>query len=553
VGAVAVALSGMGGLSAQGALFDNLWTGTTSTDWNDPTNWSLGRVPVKGGTDQDNALINTTSPRIATISADLAATPNDITLGNGVGSVGQVNHTAGSASTGGGNWLIIGQAGGSGTYNLANTAGSGGTFTGMGLGSGSMTAQGRLYLSGQGGVTNTATTGLLNVRTTGTLTVGNDFSIGAARGTGTMNLDAGTVNIGGWLSIGRDEASNGQPTSGGVGNWNQSGGSVNVTNAGAHLVVALPGTTGNFNLTGGTVASAGEVWFGQGTGGTATANVSGGSVTATNWIAVGRAGGVGTMTISNGGTVAKTGNSGTHIVIGSAGGNGTGVVNVQPGGTLSSDTDIWLGEGARGTVNQSGGLVKALGSLFVRRDTNGVGIYNLTAGVLSVDGAINQNGGTFSFTGGRITRSNAGVITYTGDLTFGNSSAGFKLDNDKTFAVSGVLNVAAGNTFDLTGRTIPAGGGPGSFPLGTDGSIIGTFGPGLTNVLGLNNAAGATFISETQGESAAFNPATQSVFWIQEQGGAVTLKYSVVPEPGAVGMMMLAGIGFLARRRRGAE
>ena len=46
------------------AVQDNVWTGATSTDWNNPANWSLGRVPtaVLG----DNALIDLTSP-LATI------------------------------------------------------------------------------------------------------------------------------------------------------------------------------------------------------------------------------------------------------------------------------------------------------------------------------------------------------------------------------------------------------------------------------------------------------------------------------------------------------
>jgi hypothetical protein len=229
------------------------------------------------------------------------------------------------------------------------------------------------------------------------------------------------------------------------------------------------------------------------------------------------------------------------------------VVNVQPGGTLSSDRDIWIGEGARGTLNQSGGLVKALGDLFVKRDAGGVGTYNMTAGVLSVDGVINQNGGTFSFTGGRITRSNAGVVTYTGNLTVGNNAAGLKLDNNKTFAVSGVFDVTPGITFDLTGQAITSGGGPGFIPLGTDGSIIGTFDPSTTTVLGLTKPAGMTMISESAGESHSFDPSTQSVFWIQEQTGVVTLQYSVVPEPGAIGLLMLGGIGFLARRSRREE
>jgi hypothetical protein len=67
----------------------------------------------------------------------------------------------------------------------------------------------------------------------------------------------------------------------------------------------------------------------------------------------------------------------------------------------------------------------------------------------------------------------------------------------------------------------------------------------------LSNPSGATFISEAQGEGHTF-PASQSVFWIQEAGGAVSLQYSVVPEPGSVTLLALSAVGLLARRRRKA-
>ncbi|RYD37127.1 MAG: hypothetical protein EOP85_17835, partial [Verrucomicrobiaceae bacterium] len=59
---------------------DNIWTGTLSTDWNAPENWSLGRVPAKT-TFNDEAVINTNTGSVATISADLAAGPAGIIVG----------------------------------------------------------------------------------------------------------------------------------------------------------------------------------------------------------------------------------------------------------------------------------------------------------------------------------------------------------------------------------------------------------------------------------------------------------------------------------------
>jgi hypothetical protein len=96
-------------LSAANAQ-DNLWTGSTSTDWNTTGNWSLGNVPTG-----QNAIVDTAPANIATISADISATPNDIVVRGG----GRLDHTAGTAGTGGGSWMFVGQNATAGTYNLA--------------------------------------------------------------------------------------------------------------------------------------------------------------------------------------------------------------------------------------------------------------------------------------------------------------------------------------------------------------------------------------------------------------------------------------------------
>ena len=523
--AVAVALAASPGVAL---AVDNVWTGAVDNNYNNPANWSLGRVPTNANgqpppNDFDDAILNTSTGNVPTISETPSATPRDIIVGVGPGANGVVNHTAGTASTGNGNWMFVGRNGGTGTYNVS--------------GSGSLDVKGRIYVAGHDGA---AATGTLNINTTGTVAAGNDLNLGAAGGTGTVNLTAGNVTVGGWLSVGRDE--NGLN---GTGNFNQSGGSL-VNNG--NTVVALPGTRGNLMQTGGTHTANGELWVGQGPGAVGVATVNAGSMTINNWIAVGREGSTGTLNVGGTGTVNKTG--GGHITIGTGAG-GSGTVNVS-GGTLSTNGDLILGENnatSVGVVNQTGGLVRVTGNLDVQR--TGIGTYSLSGGTLSVNGNIDTAAGTFSFTGGKITRSGDGTVTVNGSLAPGGSAATLDVGSGKTFDVNGAFDVTRGVGFDLTGREIPAAPGTGSFDLGTVDSILGTFGPGSTNVTGLSNPSGATFISEAQGEGNTF-PASQSVFWIQEAGGAVSLRYSVVPEPGSVMLLAMSGLGLLARRRRKA-
>jgi autotransporter-associated beta strand protein/T5SS/PEP-CTERM-associated repeat protein len=456
------------------------------------------------------------------------------------------------------------------------------------LSGGSISAS-RNFIVGQG----TATNGDVSV-TGGSLSVNGETWIGNnGGGNGSLVQSGGAISGNNWFVVGR---------SGATGVYDMTGGTLTKTGSGNVILGDGGSSNGTLNLSGNASVNAqSEFWIGQNTG-VGTMTVAGNSsLTATNWIAVGRANGTGTLNIS-GGTVTKAGPNTSHFIVGSLGGHGT--VN-QTGGTVNTvgSGRIRLGEGTStalwdlsggsvltdglevawaggtnefrirdlgsltagflsisvngtGVVNQSGGTVNVAGTLDVQ-GAGGAGTYNLSGGSLSVDGNIDAVLGTFNFTGGRITRSNSGIITFDGALTTGTGLATLDLDNNKTFDINGAFNKTAGLTLDLTGTSIPAWDGvgvdTGSFTLGTVDSIAGTFGPATDTLAGLSiaNPFGATFISEAAGEGGGFDPNSQSVYWVQESGGNVTLQYSVVPEPGSASLLALAGLAIGLRRRRG--
>ena len=446
----------------------------------------------------------------------------------------------------------------------------------------------RNFVVGQGGSSNgdvTVTGGSLSVN--GETWIGNNGG-----GNGSLVQSGGAVSGNNWFVVGRF---------GSTGVYDMSGGTLTKTGGGNFILGDGGGSNGTLSLSGNAAVNAqGEFWIGQNTGvGTLTLGGNS-SLTATNWIAVGRSGGTGTVNLS-GGTITKAGTNTSHFIVGSLG--GTGTVN-QTGGTINTagagqirlgegtSTALWdlsggtvitdgtfvgwqggtnefrvrnsgllstgfltLGDNGSGVINQSGGTVAVTGNLDVQ-GANGAGTYNLSGGSLSVNGTIDAILGTFSFTGGKVTRSDAGVITFNGNLTTGTGLAVFGLDNDKTFDINGAFNKTAGLTLQLTGITIPAWDGvgidTGSFMLGTVDSIIGTFGPSTDTITGLtiNNPFPTTFISEAAGEGGGFDPNSQSVYWVQENGGNVTLQYSTVPEPGSASLLALAGLALGLRRRR---
>ncbi len=460
---------------------NNDWTGTVDNDWDKPGNWNQGRVPSNpsphpdGGFDDARVNILTNYPVIV---ASPSATSRDIMVGQGVGAIGRVDHLAGTVSTSNGNWMYVGTAGGQGVYNLANPSGTGGHFTGMGpsdgfLNVGGVTGTaGRLHIGGGvGGV------GTVNVNTTGVLTVRNDLVIGDAGGTGTFNLDAGTVTTGGWNFAGRSS----------TGFFNVSGGTF--TNTGRFYFGE--NGIGHGVQTGGTVTNGSEVWIGQGGSGLGSYTLSAGTFGVGGWFALGREGGQGTFTMT-GGEVIKTG--GGSITLGTLGTNAKGEFNISgglvdvqsglfyvgEGGTTSTGIltlsgtgeirtpQLILGQGgsATGTANLNGGTLRTgqiaggaatahavfNGTQIVATASQAAFISNLdsaviNAGGLKVDTNGNSAGSTQILSGaGGVTKSGAGTLSLLGLNTYlgDNSVEGGTLVVNSESGATGSFTVATG-------------------------------------------------------------------------------------------------------------
>jgi autotransporter-associated beta strand protein len=472
------------------------WTGIISTDWNTGGNWSGGSVPTG-----QNAIINNgASGNIATISADISVTPNDIDVRNG----SRLDHTAGTAGTSGGAWMFVGQDNSAGTYNLANTGAAGSGITGFAQGTGSLNATGNLLVGAYSG----NRTGTVRVNTAGTLAVSGELFIGDSSGSvGDFSLESGTMTVNNKIYVGN---------SSGTGTLTMSGGTITKT-GGDQTFVGRDNGTGTLTQSGGTITLNHDFYVGQGVGGNGTLNLSTGAVLNTGRdFVIGREAGTGALNMT-GGTITKTGvekmivghNNGTGTVVHSGGtinvnqnqlyiGNentnargtytlsgtgaltvsnevvvgresGTGILNVNGGTitTLGNDGNMYIGRrNGTGTLNQSNGVIIVNREFGVgTRDDNkiGTGTYNLSGGSIAVAnnffvGKEQGSSGTMAMTGGTLGTSESlrighnqatGVLTQSGgtvnvqnEVYIGNENSASSVG---TYTLSGTGAVNVGN------------------------------------------------------------------------------------------------------------
>lgn len=425
------------------------WTGSTSTDWNTPGNWSGDTVPTG-----ENAVVNNASGNIATITADLAATPNDIIVTGG----GRIDHIAGTAGTGGGSWMFVGQDSTLSIYNLADTSVIGGGISGYGQGTGTVNATGNFNLAAFGG----NRVGTMNINTTGALNVTGGLFIANDNGTiGTMNLESGAVVVSHVPGFATDNAQVGN--NGGVGTLAISGGSFD---ASRNFRVGNEGGTGTVTISGGslTIGGTDDIFIGRDRG-TGVVDQSGGVVDFNHNTYIGNGNNAGsdtsgTYTLSDGVLNVRR-----EFVVGREGANATHTGTLtMTGGTINKtgDEKMIVGQNnAKGTVTQSGGTININNELFIGNENAGAeGTYTISGtaalnvgnelivGRESGTGTLNVDGGTITTTGNGnmyIGRKNGtGTLNQTGGAINVNREFGVATTQDGQ-ASTGTYNLSGGS------------------------------------------------------------------------------------------------------------
>ncbi len=420
---------------------DIQWSGATSSDWNDPTNWVGGVLPGAA----DNAHLDVSG---ATTDIDPFSDPGFSTTIQQL-YVGDANPNAtlsqssGTLNVGGAQgWLKIGaQGGSSGIYNLSGTGVVSLTNDVFGVGEhgvGSFNLSNGAQASAPRMALGRYAEGRGSVFQTGATTV----SI-----TGSGNDGNGTPNYG--LAVGEQSTA--------LSSYTITGGTLSVS-GGNLLIGMMAGSNGRMTVAGQAAVSAGhEVHVGE--SGTGTLVVNGGQFTAAGPVVVANAiGASGTLT-QNGGAVSLSG--GSNLTIGNQG-SAVGSYTLA-GGTLAASGRILVGEDGLGSFTQTGGannvtMDVSVGDHVGFSTAASPDVYAMSGGTLAATAiqigwqgyaAMNQSGGT---------------VTTTTDVHFGGSANGNAQNGQGIYNLSGgtlvtpsIFVSSAGNSahqFNFTGGTL---------------------------------------------------------------------------------------------------
>jgi autotransporter-associated beta strand protein/T5SS/PEP-CTERM-associated repeat protein len=414
--------------------------------------------------------------------ADTAATGGTLTgFGQGSGSMtvrGELRVGGGDSGSGGNGRVNVNTSGTLSVSSLLHVGTN--TSTGvLNIDNGTVTSGNAVYIGngtiGGGGVTGTLNmsggsltktggenfgigyaggNGFANI-TGGTLTNNNELWIGTGAGSkGTLTLGAGVINTSSWFSVGRQT---------GTGTLNVDGGTINKMNSDAAFIIG-DAATGTLKQTSGTIlANGSQFWVGTGAGSNGICTMSGGSLSVGNWFVVGRNGGTGAFSMT-GGTITKSG-GGDFIV--SAGGSSTGSYNVS-GGTV----DVTGGVTQIGKNNLDVGVLTISGTANFRTtqmiaavETGSTGTLNLTGGTLETP---KLNGGagtsTLNFGGGtlRATADSPTLVSgfTTAEIQTGGASVdtqAFTTSASQAFSGTGTFTKLGSGTLNLTGDSTHTG------------------------------------------------------------------------------------------------
>jgi autotransporter-associated beta strand protein/T5SS/PEP-CTERM-associated repeat protein len=422
---------------------------------------------------------------------------------NGAGVVAQSGGTI-SAN----NELYIGNenAGASGTYTLSGT--------------GALNVANEVVVGREGG------TGTLNVDGGTITTTGNgNMYIGRRNGTGTLNQTAGVISVIKEFGVGtRDDNKIG------AGTYNLSGGSLAATN---NIFIGKElGSSGTMTMTGGTMSTSDKLQIGHNQA-TGVLTQSGGTVNVQNEVYIGNensGSSVGTYTLSGSAEL----NVGNEVLVGRD--NGTGTFNLD-GGTVTTKK-IEGGTGSA-TVNFNGGILKA-------RESQGAFITNLDVANVQAGGiTIDSNGfdlgisQTLSGTGG-LTKIGSGVLefsgtaTYTGDTTV--AAGTLRLANGTALASSRIVPLSGGTVAIAPYLQASVGGlSPNAGGLTDVGSGYVTVAAGLsvadmlvalTAGRGDGSWSGTTGITSSTAANDVAASIPRTVGWLDNGDGSVTFAYA---------------------------
>jgi hypothetical protein len=578
--------------TAGGTNGNGTWN-STGTNWYDTTS-STGPVVW---TNNDVAGFTTAGSGTYTVSMANGLTADGLTVGNSISSTSPAEN----------NYTF--QGAGSGSYTLTDSgvfAVKGGTVTIQNL-----TIDNTAY----GATTNTNTPSLISEAYTATLDIGSggylegqNIAAGLGAAPGVIN-----VNSGGKLSeANRIQINYGAGQASGN-EFNVSGGTVNMSGGIAFLTdSSLANSAGVMNVgaggTGGTVTvsqiSSGSLGS-TGTGQTGTLNVDSGTVTATATPSITSGSTTATILVTtivnlNGGVLAvhditeslnKAPSGGTAIP-------NTTIVNFN-GGTLQEyNASVGLIANPNSSTYTPTNLNVLNGGAVIDNNGFNVTIYNPLLQGTNANGSLSTGGLKVinSGTGGSLTL--VGPSTYTGvtEITSGatlelsshtDSSAQGGFSGLASIADTSSLQIDSGGTFmvinDGVGTQISVGGlnlQGGTIDLGFDGGSVQNLlvgskaavsGTNIINLSDLSNGKTAvptgtyTLIADAAGGltgtfefSNGSDTGTLTVGsntytgTLNNSDTAETLTVSAVPEPTAVALLALGGLGLLIRRRKPA-